>query len=151
MRMDIQNKNVLEKYYVLASKYIAITGAILFPPFAINNFVQGRILISEVSTDVMTGSIAGNDETLLVEEECIPADETVCAIGTYDEKTNGLTGSRDRFGPNIIIYRGKADDVLSRLSKDISGFMNASIVMVTIAALIIIAAMFPHVFVPFLF
>lgn len=107
--------------------------------------------IGEISVDVVTGDLAGKNETLSIQEECIPSDETVCAIGTYDEESHGLTGARERMGDNLIIYRGGLSDVLTRMSRDISGHLKAVVVMVAISLVIILSAFYPEIFYPFLF
>lgn len=51
---------------------------------------------------------------LTVTEEAIPADEPVCVLGTYEALEQGLSGHDG----GIIVYRGDAEQVIARLSKD---------------------------------
>jgi diguanylate cyclase (GGDEF)-like protein len=47
------NFKSIEEYYTATAKYVAITAVVVFPGFAINNFVQGRDLIGYLSLAVI--------------------------------------------------------------------------------------------------
>ena len=52
------------------------------------------------------------------------------------EDLNGLTARRSRLGPNLLVYRGSAEEVLSRVGKETASFAKSAVVLVGTAVLV---------------
>lgn len=86
----------------------------------------------EIRRDYCMGSIGTHADGIMVEEEVLPVDRTVCIIGTYDRERNGLSAQRSRAGHNLMVYPGSASEVLARIGGDIKTFTRVAGVLVTI-------------------
>jgi hypothetical protein len=101
---------------------------------------QGRLLevrhtiVDEVHHDYRMGDVEPHADRLTIIEEVLPVDQRVCAIGAYDQQHRSLTARRSRLGANLVVYRGRADEVIARLSRT-----NATSMKV-IAGLLLVAA-----------
>ena len=70
-----------------------------------------------------------------MDEEWLPVDTRVCVVGTYDASNEALTPRRSRLGPNLIVYRGSAQQVCERVGKDVGVFAKVTAVLLGSAAL----------------
>ncbi len=111
-------------------------------PFAVERERQARLLevreaeLEEVHEDYCTQREPGSGPGLNIEEEVLPVGQEVCVIGTYDQELNGLTARRSRLGPNLLVYRGSAEEVLLRVGKETARFAKTIAVLVGIAVLV---------------
>ncbi len=113
-------------------------------PPAVERERQGRLLevrhseVEEVHEDycLYTKLTVAVGDALIIEEEVLPIGKEVCVVGTYDKEMNGLTARRSRLGPNLIVYRGSAEEVLSRVGKDTAGFAKTAVFLVGITMLV---------------
>ncbi len=69
---------------------------------------------------------------LTIDEEVLPIDQEVCAVGTYDKRLRGLTAKNPRLGPNLIVYKGSAEEVILRVGSEIAGFTKMAIILIAI-------------------
>jgi hypothetical protein len=99
--------------------------------------------IDEVHQDYRMGTPGENVEPLAIEEEVLPVGQSVCVIGTYEGARQRLTGRRSRIGPNLIVYRGTAPEVLSRVGGDIPGYTKAVAVLTGIGVTIVGTSLLP--------
>ncbi len=92
---------------------------------------------AEVHEDWCRASETSGGSDLTVEEEVVPAGEAVCVIGTLDAAVNAITARRWRYGPDLIVYRGSADEVLERVGADVGRFARIALAMLGVFALIV--------------
>jgi hypothetical protein len=110
---------------------------------------QSRLLearhgsLEEVHQDYLMGEIGSNADALNIDEEVLPAGRAVTVVGTYDRERNGLTARRWRLGPNLFVYRGRTEEVLSRVGKETAGFAKAAAVLLGLGGLLLGAALSP--------
>ncbi len=111
-------------------------------PFAVERERLARLLevreaeLEEVHQDYCIKRKPGAGLGLNIEEEVLPVGQEVCVIGTYDKDLNSLTARRSRLGPNLLVYRGSAEEVLSRVGKETAGFAKTAAFLVGIAVLV---------------
>jgi hypothetical protein len=96
-----------------------------------------------VHEDYLMGEIGPSADGLVIEEEVLPAGEAVSAVGTWDQAGSCLTARRSRLGPNLFVYRGRAEDVLSRVGKESAGFARATAVLLGLGGLLLGLALLP--------
>ena len=96
-----------------------------------------RSAIDAVDHDYCMAPMPERVDGLVVDEEVLPAGQTVCVVGTYDAKRDGLTARRFRLGPDLIVYRGGAKEVLSRVGKETAGFARMAGVLTAAGALLV--------------
>jgi hypothetical protein len=110
---------------------------------------QSRLLearhtsIEEVHEDYVMGEIGSSADALVIEEEVLPAGEAVSVVGTYDRERSALTARRSRLGPNLFVYRGRAEEVLSRVGKESAGLAKATAVFLGLGGLLLGLALLP--------
>jgi hypothetical protein len=113
-----------------------LTGA----PRAVKFEREGRLIelrageIDEVHEDYRMGAVGDRADTLTIEEEVLPVGVAVCAVGTYRAERRSLTARRSRFGPNLMVYRGRADEVIARVGGENVTYTRAILVLWSIAA-----------------
>lgn len=90
-----------------------------------------------VHEDYLMGTLGPNTGPLVIEEEVLPVGQPVCVIGTYDEARQRLVPRRSMLGPDLMVYRGTADDVVARVSRDMRGYVKAVGVLLGITVLIV--------------
>ncbi|MCB1864389.1 MAG: hypothetical protein KDG50_03100 [Chromatiales bacterium] len=100
-------------------------------------------VIDEVHEDYLMTGIVRDTDLLAIQEESLPVDTNVCAIGTYDAAGNALTGTKPRVGPNLMIYRGTAHEVLERLRAETAKYSKIAMWMVGVGVLITMLAALP--------
>lgn len=88
-----------------------------------------------VRVDCCIYKVEDADIGLTVTEEVVPIDEAVCVLGTYEALDQGLSG---RNGP-ILVYRGTAEQVSARLSKDMRGSTRIGLICVLLGGGVCIA------------
>lgn len=94
--------------------------------------------VSKVHEDYCNnGSSAGSDG-FVVEEEILPINESVCAVGTYDERLGGITSRVRRFGANMMVYRGTAEEVLSRVGGETRKYAKVAVTLLGISAVLVV-------------
>lgn len=74
--------------------------------------------VDQVHQDYLMGEIGPNADALVIEEEALPLDKPITAVGTYDSRAGALSSRRSRLGPNLHIYDGRATDVSSRVGDE---------------------------------
>ena len=89
-------------------------------------------IAEELHEDFCQVTKVGTATKFVVDEGVLPVDQTVCVIGTYDESLGGLTASSSRLGPNLMIYRGNTEEVLSRVGGEVSGYAKVAAVLIGI-------------------
>jgi hypothetical protein len=99
--------------------------------------------VEEVHHDYLMGSIGPHADGLVIDEEFLPVGKAVSVIGTYDEKRSALTARRSRLGPNLMVYQGSAEEVLSRVGKEVRGFARAVAVLLVIGFVLLAIAATP--------
>jgi hypothetical protein len=110
---------------------------------------QSRLLelrhtsIEEVHEDYLMGEIGPSADGLVIDEEVLPAGEAVTMVGTYERERNCLTARRSRLGPNLFVYRGRAEEVLSRVGKESAGFAKAAAVLLGLGVVPLGLALLP--------
>jgi len=104
---------------------------------------QSRLLearhshVGQVHQDYCMSQVAESVDGLVIDEEVLPAGRTVCVVGTYEDGVRGLSARRPRMGPNLIVYRGTATEVLSRVGKETAGFLKAAAWLAGVGALLL--------------
>lgn len=93
--------------------------------------------LSEVHEDYCNNGNPSGSDGFTVEEEILPVDQSVCVVGTYDEQLGGLMAGVRRFGPNMMVYRGTAEEVLSRVGGETRKFAKIAVVLLGISALLV--------------
>lgn len=93
--------------------------------------------VDEVHEDFRMGAIGDDVAPLTLEEEVLPVDERVCVVATYDEAPQRLVARRSRLGPNLMVYRGGAREVLDRVGGEMAGYTRAALVLAGVAASIL--------------
>ncbi len=73
----------------------------------------------EIHKDYCQLTELGDGKVFVVEEEVLPVNQAMCVVGTFDQRTNGITAGKRRFGPDLMVYRGTMDEVLVRIGGDI--------------------------------
>ena len=91
----------------------------------------------EIHKDFCQLTKLGEGQVFVVDEEILPSNEVVCLVGTFDQKMNAITAGKPRFGPDLMIYRGSADDVLARVGGEISWYTNFAVGMLAISVAVI--------------
>jgi hypothetical protein len=99
--------------------------------------------IEEVHEDYLMSEIGPNADALVIDEEVLPAGEAVSVVGTYDRERNCLTARRSRLGPNLFVYRGRAEEVLSRVGQESAGFATATAVLLGLGVVLLGLALLP--------
>ncbi len=138
---DDLRKNVHGKEWATQAREL-IDGISETAVFAVERERQARLLevreaeLEEVHQDYCTQREPGTGPGLNIEEEVLPVGQEVCVIGTYDKELNGLTARRSRLGPNLLVYRGSAEEVLLRVGKETAGFAKTAVFLVGIAVLV---------------
>ncbi len=99
--------------------------------------------IEEVHEDYVMGDVGPSADALVIDEEVLPTGEAVTIVGTYDREKNCLTARRSRLGPNLFVYRGRAEEVLSRVGKESAGFAKATAVFLGLGGLLLGLALLP--------
>jgi hypothetical protein len=102
-----------------------------------------RSVIEEVHHDYCMSPMPERADGLVVDEEVLPAGQTVCVVGTYDAKLDGLAARRSRLGADMIVYRGRAEEVLSRVGSDVTGFARMSGVLAAAGAFLLALPFLP--------
>ena len=67
-----------------------------------------------IHVDAFVTNVANGATDLSIEEETVPVNEPVALLGTYEALEQGLSG-RDG---EIVVYRGKLEDVIERLGAE---------------------------------
>jgi hypothetical protein len=93
--------------------------------------------IDQVHQDYRMGDLGPNAETLNLVEEALPVGQRVCVIGAYRQAGQAITARRSRLGPNLMVYRGSADEVLARVGKDVGVFTKAAVVLIGVGVSIV--------------
>lgn len=96
-----------------------------------------RTKIEEVHRDYRTGRIGDPDHGITVVEEVLPAGEVACVIGTYEQADASLTARRFRLGRRLVVFRGSAEEVSTRVGKDIGFYARAAALAIAIGLLIV--------------
>lgn len=110
---------------------------------------QSRLLevrhtvLEEVHQDYCMGAVTGSGDGLVIDEEVLPVGQEVCVIGAYEKELNGLTARRSRLGANLIVYRGNAEEVLSRVGKETAGFAKTATFLVGAGVLLLGTSFLP--------
>jgi len=99
--------------------------------------------VREVQEDYCQTSSVGTGAGLTIDEEVLPAGETVCVVGTFEAESSSLTARRSRFGPNLMVYRGSAEEVIARVGKDSRFFAKAIVVLLGTGVLLVGLAFLP--------
>ncbi|MEZ5285825.1 MAG: hypothetical protein R2712_13665 [Vicinamibacterales bacterium] len=94
-----------------------------------------------VHQDYCTGTLGAHLDGLVIDETTLPIGERVCVIGTYEPESRTLSGRLGRIGPNVMVYRGSADEVLARVGGETRGYTTAVLVLVGIAVLVLAFAL----------
>jgi hypothetical protein len=108
---------------------------------------QGTLLdvrhkeVEEVHRDYCMETDLGTGANLHYREEVLPVNRNMCFIGTYDEEREGLTARKRRWGHNLIVYRGNAQEVLARVGKESRFFNMAAAVLVGVGVLGVVYAL----------
>lgn len=97
----------------------------------------------EFHQDFMQNGEVGNGASLVVTEEILPVDQTVCVVGTYDDRFKGVTARRARLGPNLMVYLGSVNDVMERVGKDLIWFAKAAAILLAIGIVPLVIALLP--------
>jgi hypothetical protein len=93
--------------------------------------------VDEVHEDFCMGTLGDAVDTLDLEEEALPVDERVCVVGTYDSAQQRLLARRRKLGPDLVVYRGGAQEVLERVGGDMAGYARAAGVLALVGASIL--------------
>jgi hypothetical protein len=93
--------------------------------------------VEEVHEDFRMGAVGEDVAPLVLEEELLPVDEQVCVIGTYDEARRRLVARRSRLGPDLVVYRGGANEVVERVGGELGGYVKAALVLAGVGAAIV--------------
>jgi hypothetical protein len=93
--------------------------------------------VEEVHADYCQSSGRLSSAGLTVEEQRLPVDVEVCVIGTYDETARALTARRPRLGPNLMVYRGSREEVVTRLGSEVAWFARAAAVLLGVGLLVL--------------
>ena len=96
-----------------------------------------RSVAGEVHEDWCRASGTGGGLVLTVEEEVVPADEAICVVGTLDETAKAITPLRWRIGPDLMVYRGSASEVIERVGGDVGRFARIALAMLAVFAVIV--------------
>ena len=78
-----------------------------------------------------------------VEEEVLPVDIHVTAIGTYDASAEALLARNSRIGPNLMVYRGNPQEVLERVSAQIEGYNRFTKAFLLVAGALLVLSLLP--------
>ena len=97
--------------------------------------------VDELHHDFLMAPLDGDADGLTIEQEILPVDETVCVVGTYDAQHHAITARHPRIGPNLMVYRGSAGEVLERVGGSVRGYFKTAVGLLTTAALILAAAL----------
>ena len=82
----------------------------------------------------MMGALGANVEPLTLEEEVLPVDQPVCVVGTCDLQRQRILARRLRLGPKLMVCRGSAPEVLSRVGGEMAGYAKAARVLAAVGA-----------------
>ncbi len=143
LRQNLQGREWADKASAMISK-VAATASVASEKEQYVQLLEARHTIAEkFHRDFMRNADFGNGDALMIEEEVLPVDQIVCVVGTYDDRLKGLTVQKSRLGPNLMIYRGTVEDVLSRIGKDLSWFAKAAAILISIGLVALGIALLP--------
>ncbi len=89
---------------------------------------------SEMHKDFCQLTELGEGKIFVVDEEILPANQMVCVVGTFDQELNAITASKPRFGPDLMVYCGNADEVLARVGGEIGWYTKFAVGMLVFTA-----------------
>lgn len=92
----------------------------------------------------VSASLERKWDDLTIEEEVVPAGETLCFIGKYDASSRSIDGTKARIGPNLIVYRGSGREVVERIGAEVRKWSRAGWIMVLIGAVILSMPFWPE-------
>jgi len=99
--------------------------------------------VEEAHHDYVLRRLGESVDRLVIDEEVLPAGRAVTVIGTYDRAANALIARRSRLGPNLYVYPGRAQEVLSRIGKENAGFAKATATFLGFGGLLLGLALAP--------
>lgn len=100
-------------------------------------------VVRDVHEDYCQSESAGSGSGLTIDEEVLPAAETVCVVGTFEAESSTLSARRSRFGPNLMVYRGSAEEVVERIGNESKFFAKAIVVLLGTGLLILGLTLLP--------
>jgi hypothetical protein len=80
---------------------------------------------------------------LIIEEEVLPLDEPVCVVGTFNGDMDGLSARKPRLGPNLFIYKGNAEDVISRVGGELASMTRIALILIGVGYAPLVLALLP--------
>lgn len=100
--------------------------------------LEARLYVKQsMAQDYCLTKVYNPDVDYSVTEHLVPVDEEVCMIGTYNKNDHAMTGQRPRFGPNLMVYRGSVEHVISCIGNDVKKFSKALLILLAIPAAIL--------------
>jgi hypothetical protein len=97
----------------------------------------------EFHQDFSRNTDLSDDVNLITEEEVLPLDQPVCVVGTFNGNMKGLSARKPRLGPNLIIYKGNAEDVISRVGGELASIARTAMILIGIGILPLGLALLP--------
>lgn len=89
-----------------------------------------RSAIRSASVDYnMLSQIPDNIDSMQIEETCLPINQTMCLVGTYDAAQGGLSAGGSFLGAKLAAYQGTRSEVIRRMAEDNRKFRNIMLVL----------------------
>ena len=98
----------------------------------------------EFHQDFSHKTVLSDDRTLVIEEEVLPLDQPVCVVGAFNAKMDGLSARNPRLGPNLIVYSGTAEDVISRVGNELASINRTATILIGIGIIPLSLALLPE-------
>lgn len=143
LRQNLQGREWADKARALISKAAASASVASEKDLYVRLLEARHTIAEEFHQDFTRNADFGTGNALVIEEEVLPVDQIVCAVGTYDDRAKGLTAQKARLGPNLMIYQGTVEDVLARIGKDLIWFAKAAAILIGIGIVALGIALLP--------